>query len=225
MQVGNVHYRTETDIPGMVPLFPLSGALLLPCGQMPLNIFEPRYLEMIDDVMAGDRVVAIIQPRFDSEGEAMGEESPALCQVGTLGRITSLSETGDGRYIISLVGICRFRLLEEAPQKTAYRQGRIAPFLNDLSSDNGADQVNRKALLESFRAYLDYNKLEADWESVSQASNATLVNTMSMMAPYGPAEKQALLEAPDLKTRADTLIAITEIALARDNDDYDTVLQ
>ena len=225
MQVGNVHYRTETDIPGVVPLFPLSGALLLPSGQMPLNIFEPRYLEMIDDVIAGDRVVAIIQPRFDREEKATGEECPALCQVGTLGRITSLSETGDGRYIISLVGICRFRLLEEAAQKTAYRQGRIAPFLNDLSSDNGADKVNREALLESFRAYLDYNNLEADWESVSQASNTTLVNTMSMMAPYGPAEKQALLEAPDLKTRADTLVAITEIALARDNDDYDTVLQ
>ena len=225
MQVGNVHYRTETDLPGVVPLFPLSGALLLPSGQMPLNIFEPRYLEMIDDVIAGDRVVAIIQPRFDREDKATGEECPALCQVGTLGRITSLSETGDGRYIISLVGICRFRLLEEADHKTAYRQGRIAPFLNDLSSDNGADKVNREALLESFRAYLENNNLEADWESVSQASNTTLVNTMSMMAPYGPAEKQALLEAPDLKTRADTLVAITEIALARDNDDYDTVLQ
>ncbi len=180
---------------------------------------------MIDDVMAHDRVVAIIQPRFDAQGQGEGGECPALCQVGTLGRITSLSETGDGRYIISLVGICRFRLLEELDQAKAYRQGRVAPFLNDLSSDNGADKVNREALLDSFRAYLDSNNLEADWESVSQASNATLVNTMSMMAPYGPAEKQALLEAPDLKTRADTLIAITEIALARDSDDYGTVLQ
>ncbi|MEM9105638.1 MAG: LON peptidase substrate-binding domain-containing protein [Pseudomonadota bacterium] len=225
MQVGNTHYRTETDIPAIVPLFPLSGALLLPCGQMPLNIFEPRYLAMIDDVMAGDRVVAIIQPSFEAQRDGEAGECPPLCQVGTLGRITSLSETGDGRYIISLVGICRFRLLEETDRTMAYRQGRIAPFLNDLSSDNGADKVNREALLDSFRAYLDSNNLEADWDSVSQASNATLVNTMSMMAPYGPAEKQALLEAPDLKTRADTLIAITEIALARDSDDYDTVLQ
>ncbi|MCP4314877.1 MAG: LON peptidase substrate-binding domain-containing protein [Hyphomicrobiales bacterium] len=225
MQVGNVHYRTEKDIPASVALFPLSGALLLPCGQMPLNIFEPRYLAMIDDVLASNRIVAIIQPRFDLDGEVESSEHPTLCAVGTLGRITSLSETGDGRYIISLVGICRFRLLEEAPLKKAYRQGRIAPFLNDLSADNGEDKVNREALLTSFRAYLDANKLEADWESVSQASNSTLVNTMSMMAPYGPAEKQALLEATDLKTRADTLVAITEIALARDNDDYDTVLQ
>lgn len=225
MQAGNVHYRTEKDIPANVALFPLSGALLLPCGQMPLNIFEPRYLAMIDDVMAAKRLVAIIQPRFDLSGNVEGGDNPPLCPVGTLGRITSLSETGDGRYIISLVGICRFRLLEELPIRKGYRQGRIAPFLNDLSADNGEESVNRKALLESFRAYLEANQLEADWESVGQASNATLVNTMSMMAPYGPAEKQALLEAPDLKTRAETLIAITEIALARDSDDYDTVLQ
>ncbi|MCY6383281.1 LON peptidase substrate-binding domain-containing protein [Hoeflea prorocentri] len=225
MQVGNVHYRTENDIPSSVPLFPLSGALLLPCGQMPLNIFEPRYLAMIDDVIGADRIIAIIQPQFDLGEETRSGDCPTLCSVGTLGRITSLSETGDGRYIISLVGICRFRLLDEAPSRKAYRQGRIAPFLNDLSSDNGDDKVDRNALLESFRAYLEANQLEADWESVGQASNATLVNTMSMMAPYGPAEKQALLEAPDLRTRAETLVAITEIALARDSDDYDTVLQ
>ncbi len=208
-----------------MPLFPLSGALLLPCGQMPLNIFEPRYLAMIDDAIASNRIVAVIQPRFDANGQIERCDAPQLCSVGTLGRITSLSETGDGRYIISLIGICRFRLIDEAPQKKAYRQGRIAPFLNDLSSDTGEENVNRSALLDSFRAYLEANDLEADWESVEQASNATLVNTMSMMAPYGPAEKQALLEAPDLKTRADTLIAMTEIALARDNDDYDTTLQ
>lgn len=225
MLAGNVHYRTEKDIPARVPVFPLSGALLLPSGQMPMNIFEPRYLEMIDDAMASDRILAIIQPQFDATGSVEKCDCPQLCAVGTLGRITSLSETGDGRYIISLIGICRFRLLEEATAKKAYRQARIAPFLNDLSDDNGEENVDRTALLTSFRAYLDANELEADWESVEQASNSTLVNTMSMMAPYGPAEKQALLEAPDLKTRADTLIAITEIALARDNDDYDTVLQ
>jgi len=222
---GNVHYRTEGDIPDNVPVFPLSGALLLPGGQMPMNIFEPRYLELIDDAMASDRILGIIQPQFDAGGHVEKCDCPKLCAVGTLGRITSLSETGDGRYIISLIGICRFRLLEEAAARKAYRRARIAPFLNDLSEDNGEETVDRTALLTSFRAYLEANELEADWESVEQASNSTLVNTMSMMAPYGPAEKQALLEAPDLKTRADTLIAITEIALARDNDDYDTVLQ
>ncbi|MEM6460802.1 MAG: LON peptidase substrate-binding domain-containing protein [Pseudomonadota bacterium] len=225
MQAGNVHYRSEKDVPAVVPVFPLSGALLLPCGQMPLNIFEPRYLAMIDDAMQSDRIIGIIQPQFDLDGGAEAKECPSLCSVGTLGRITSYSETGDGRYIISLVGICRFRLLDEQAQTKAYREGQIAPFLSDLASDNGEDKVNRQALLDSFRAYLDANNLEADWESVSQASNSTLVNTMSMMAPYGPAEKQALLEAPDLKTRADTLVAITEIALARNSDEYDKVLQ
>lgn len=198
---------------------------MLPCGQMPLNIFEPRYLAMIDDAIASNRIVSVIQPRLDA---GAGEESsacPELCSVGTLGRITSLSETGDGRYIISLIGICRFRLIDELPSKKAYREGRIAPFLHDLTSDAGEDNVNRSGLLDSFRAYLEANDLEADWDSVEQASNATLVNTLSMMAPYGPAEKQALLEAPDLRTRAETLIAMTEIALARDNDDYDTTLQ
>jgi len=225
LQVGNAHYRTEKDIPVNVPLFPLSGALLLPGGQMPLNIFEPRYLTMIDDVLGINRVIAVIQPQFDRKGEAQEGENPALCSVGTLGRITSLSETGDGRYILSLVGICRFRLLQEAPFKKPYRRAHIAPFLNDLASDDEAESVDRKALLKSFKAYLEANQLEADWESVEQAGNATLVNTMSMMAPYGPAEKQALLEAPDLKARAEMLVAITEMALARDNDDYDTVIQ
>ena len=165
MLAGNVHYRTEKDVPANVPLFPLSGALLLPCGQMPLNIFEPRYLAMIDDALASDRIVSVIQPRFDAGGDVEHCETPELCSVGTIGRITSLSETGDGRYIISLVGICRFRLIDELPQKRAYRQGRIAPFLNDLAADAGEETVDRSALLDSFRAYLKANDLEADWDS------------------------------------------------------------
>ncbi|MBW8638478.1 LON peptidase substrate-binding domain-containing protein [Hoeflea sp. WL0058] len=224
MRAGNRHYRTEKDLPETVSLFPLSGALLLPCGQMPLNIFEPRYLSMIDDALASDRLIAIIQPRFDIEGDVDRIEHPPLCTVGTIGRITSFTETGDGRYIMSLIGVCRFRLLEETASRKVYRRGRIAPFIGDLADDAGADDVDRKALLHTFKTYLEANQLEADWESVKQASNTTLVNTMSMMAPYGPAEKQALLEAPDLKTRAETLIAMTEIALARDGDD-ETLLQ
>jgi hypothetical protein len=224
LRAGNLIYRSERDLPETVSLFPLTGALLLPGGQMPLNIFEPRYLAMVDDAMGSDRLIAIIQPQFDTFGNPLETECPPLCTVGTMGRITSLTETGDGRYIVSLVGVCRFRLLAEMPLKKAYRRGRIAPFLNDLAEESGAD-VDRDALLETFRSYLAANDLEADWESVSQASNTTLVNSMSMMAPYGPAEKQALLEAPDLKTRAETLVAITEIALARNGSENDTLLQ
>ena len=164
----------------------------------------------------------MIQPSLDGALRADGE--PALCQVGCLGRVTSLSETGDGRYLISLHGVCRFRVVEEVAARTPFRQCRIVPFAADLD-ERGAEEVDRPALLRAFRSYLEANGLDADWESVSRAENATLVNALSMMAPYGPAEKQALLEAPDLRTRAETLIAITEMAMARDRDDFGPGLQ
>lgn len=225
MQAGNFHYRRAEDLPGTVPVFPLCGALLLPGGQMPLNIFEPRYLAMFDDVLAEGRIVGIIQPKFDQGVRDERAAAPELCSVGCLGRVTSFSESGDGRYVTSLTGICRFRVAEELRTRKAYRICRISPFLNDLSPDEGGERVDRQGLLASFKAYLDANQLEADWTSVGRASDATLVNCMAMMSPFGPAEKQALLEAPDLKARAETLIAITEIALARDSDDYQRVIQ
>lgn len=216
MQAGNAHYRTENDLPTVIPIFPLSAALLLPGGRLPLNIFEPRYLTMIDDVLAHDRHIGMVQPALDGTRRADGE--PGLCEVGCMGRITSFAETGDGRYIISLEGVTRFRVIMELTARTPYRQARVSHFLTDLDQEKGAAEVDRKGLLDTFRAYLEANDMEADWDSVAKAENATLVNALSMMSPYGPAEKQALLEAPDLKTRADTLIAITEIALARDEE-------
>ncbi|GGE20374.1 ATP-dependent protease [Aureimonas endophytica] len=220
---GNVNYRSESDLPREVALFPLEGALLLPGGQMPLNIFEPRYLAMIDEAMAGTRVIGMIQPSFDGAVGKDGE--PALCEVGCLGRITSLAETGDGRYIINLHGIARFRLEGEIGTGQPYRQARVTPFLCDLDQDAEAELVDRDTLLRTFRSYLEANQLEADWDSVAKASNEMLVNAMCMMAPYGAAEKQALLEANDLKTRAETLIAITEIQLARQGSDDGVILQ
>lgn len=204
-------------------MFPLAGALLLPGGRMPLNIFEPRYLQMLDHVMAGPRLIGIIQPSLEGAVRADGE--PELCSVGCLGRVTSLAETGDGRYLISLQGVCRFRVTQEMTVKTPFRQCRITPFLADLEDDQSSSEIDRPALLKAFRTYLEANDLEADWESVSRADNTMLVNALSMMAPYGSAEKQALLEAADLKTRAETLVAITEMALARDNDDFGSSLQ
>lgn len=226
MQVGNKSYRVEADIPDQVPVFPLSGALLLPGSQLPLNIFEPRYLSMFDDALSSHRLIGVIQPAL---AEAQSCKGPVvdLCRVGCLGRITSFAETGDGRYVITLGGVCRFRVGGEVERgRKSYRICRISPFLGDLeaAADEGAE-VDRKALLESFKAYLEANDLEADWNSVERASTETLVNSLSMMSPYGPAEKQALLEADTLRVRAETLIAITEIALARDSDDYGRVLQ
>lgn len=223
MQAGNARYRTIEDLPGTIPVFPLPAALLLPGGRMPLNIFEPRYLEMVDHALSHERVIGMIQPRLDGALRPDGE--PELCEVGCLGRLTSLAETGDGRYLISLQGVCRFRIASEIATRAHFRQCRVAHFVADLDAEAGAAEVDRPALLKAFRAYLKANDLDADWESVSRAENATLVNALSMMAPYGPAEKQALLEAPDLKTRAETLVAITEIALARDDDDFESSLQ
>ncbi len=215
MRAGNYSYVNGQDLPDSVAIFPLSGALLLPSGQMPLNIFEPRYLEMIDEAMRTNRIIAMIQPSLD------GKEN-GLCTMGCLGRIVSFTETGDGRYHVALAGICRFRLIDELAVKTPWRQARILPMLADLEAADGKD-VDRDSLLKAFKAYLQANGMEADWESVTRADNAVLVNALSMMSPYGPAEKQALLEAPDLKARAETLVAITEIMLARNGDTGSTL--
>ncbi len=223
MHVGNARYLKSSDLPDVVPVFPLPGVLLLPEGQLPLNIFEPRYLAMFDAAMASDRLIGMVQPSLQALDSGTG--TGPLSQVGCLGRVTSFSETGDGRYIVSLSGVCRFRLLEEVSTGKPYRIFRHAPFISDLSGEYDEDAVDRENLLRVFRAFLDANQLEADWESVERAGNRVLVNSLSMMSPFGPAEKQALLEAPDLKSRADTLIAITEIAVAQAGNDGGTTLQ
>ncbi|KQQ46144.1 peptidase S16 [Rhizobium sp. Leaf311] len=223
MHVGNARYLKDSDLPDVVPVFPLPGVLLLPEGQLPLNIFEPRYLAMFDAAIAGDRLIGMIQPALQGSDGALG--AGPLSQVGCIGRITSFSETGDGRYIVSLSGVCRFRVLEEVSSGNPYRTFRYAPFISDLSGEYDEDAVDRENLLRVFRAFLDANQLEADWESVERAGNRVLVNSLSMMSPFGPAEKQALLEAPDLKSRADTLIAITEIALAQGSAEGGSTLQ
>lgn len=223
MQAGNVTYATADDLPETVGLFPLSGALLLPGGNLPLNIFEPRYLALIDEAMRDDRVIGMIQPALDAPED---QDNPPLCTVGCLGRISAFQETGDGRLMVNLSGICRFRLDGESEERSGYRRARFKPFVEDLGDMSEAEaEVDRDALLETFKQFLQANDLEADWEGVSEASTETLVNSLSMMSPYGPAEKQALLEAGDLKIRAETLIAITEIALAREAGDATGTLQ
>lgn len=213
---GNGRYRSASDLPRSIPVFPLAGALLLPSGQLPLNIFEPRYVAMIDAAIGGDRLIGMIQPAFDAPADA---ERPRLCKVGCIGRITQFAETGDGRYLVTLSGITRFRVLEELAANTLFRQCLISvDEFSDLSEPrSGEEDVDRSALLRTFRDYLAANNLEADWDSVNQASNAGLVTALSMMSPWGPPEKQALLESADHAERAKTLIAITEMALAQSN--------
>lgn len=217
MQAGNKHYSTAEDIPAVIPVFPLSGALLLPGVHMPLNIFEPRYVKMIDDAFSGSRLIGMIQPSFEPENEHRAV--PHLCDYGCIGRLVTYQESGDGRYLITLAGVARFKIIEELGSTTPYRQCRVSvmPFIDDLKWDKTAPGVDREALLVAFRDFLKANDLEADWESINATPTASLVNSLCVMSPYGPAEKQALLEAPDFKTRADTLIAITEVTLARES--------
>jgi uncharacterized protein len=221
----NAIYRGPGDLPAIIPVFPLPGALLLPRGQMPLNIFEPRYLAMVDDALrAGHRLIGMIQPDA-SAGAA--QDLPRLYKVGCVGRLTQFAETGDGRYLIQLTGVSRFRVEEETPAATPYRQCRVsyAPFADDFIARKGEEEVDRETLLKTLAAFLKANKLETDWAGIEKAPNEALVNALAMMSPYGPAEKQALLQAPDLKTRAEILVAVTEIELAKGGSSGETPLQ
>ena len=205
---------TLDGMPGVLPLFPLSGALLLPRGQLPLNIFEPRYVQMIDDAMRTHRMIGMIQPDPHADDE---RPAPPLFKVGCAGRITQLAESGDGRYIVTLTGVSRFALVEEVAAVTPYRQSRVdfSAFATDFLPRAGEDSVDRGGVLKALRDFAEENDLQIDWDSINEAPNEALVNALSMMSPFGPREKQALLEADDLKNRAEVLVAITEIELAR----------
>jgi Lon protease-like protein len=216
----NVIYKGSADLPENIPVFPLAGALLLPRGQMPLNIFEPRYLAMVDDSLRdGHRLIGMIQPDPSHPDSAQGDsdDKPRLFKVGCVGRITQIAESGDGRYLLQLTGVARFRVEQELKVVTAYRQCRVTyqPFADDFVARKGEDEVDRKAVLEALTAFLKANNLKTDWQGVESAPNEALVNALAMMSPYGAAEKQALLEAPNLKSRAEILVAVTEMELAK----------
>src|ERR1700761_5033761 len=221
----NAEYRGPTDLPEVIPVFPLPGALLLPRGQMPLNIFEQGYLAMVDDAFRdGHRLIGMIQPDVTHSPD---EDKPVLFHVGCVGRITQLAESGDGRYILELTGIARFKVVQEIEALTPYRQCKVDyfPYADDFVARKGEEDVNREALIETLRAFLKVNNLKVDWEGVENAPNEALVNALAMMSPYGAPEKQAMLEAPDLKTRAEILVAVTEMDLAKKRTSGDPPLQ
>jgi Lon protease-like protein len=222
----NTIYPGPEALPDKIPVFPLPGALLLPRGQMPLNIFEPRYLAMIDDALrSGYRLIGMIQP--DPMHPGPDQNKPNLFRVGCVGRITQFGESGDGRYLIQLTGVARFRIEQELDVTTLYRQCMVTyqPFIDDFTARKGEDEVDRKALLRALSSFLKANNLKADWEGIENAPNEALVNALAMMSPYDAAEKQAMLEAPDLKTRAEILVAVTEIELAKSKTPGETPLQ
>ena len=212
-------YQRPQDLPQSLPLFPLRGTILLPRAILPLNIFEPRYLAMLDDTLSGARLIGIIQPARTGttiEAESPHGKSVPLRSVGCAGRISTYQELDDGRLAITLTGICRFDVMSETTTPTDYRVASVSydRFALDLTEGLGENDVDRAGLLRVLRTYLDQNRLDTDWVAIEQASSESLVNALSIMAPYGAEEKQALLEARDLKSRAEVLVALAEMEIA-----------
>ena len=210
-------YQTTTDLPGELAVFPLVGAILLPRAVLPLNIFEPRYLQLFDDVMRTSRLVGLIQPV--GEGGPTGspqERTAELREIGCAGRVTTFQEHEDGRLTIMLTGVARFRRIDERQVEHPYRvvAPDFAPFVSDLESGTGEDEVDRERLLDTLRRYLAQRSLKADWSAVTRAGSEQLVNWLSVASPFGPGEKQALLEAPTLRERAEVLVTLAEMELA-----------
>ena len=205
----NAEYLGPGELPQVIPVFPLPGALLLPRGQMPLNIFEPRYLEMFDYALQGDRLIGMIQPTDHEDSVA----HPRLSQVGCAGKIVSFRETEDNRYLVTLAGICRFRLTGEMQTTTPWRAGfcDFGAFAADLAHP-GDEAFPRERLLAALKAYLANRDLQADWKSVMTAPGEALINALVMMCPFDPTEKQALLEAQSFQDRASTLMALLEMS-------------
>lgn len=221
----NKPYRRPEDLPAVIPVFPLEGALLLPRGELPLNIFEPRYLRMIDDALRSDRIIGMIQPEAGEDGTSAA--GPGLLSCGCAGRITAFGESGDGRYMMTLTGVARYRVVEELAAVTPYRQCRVdfSAFAVDFMPGEGEEDVDRAGVLKTLRDFAEAHGLTVDWRGIDAAPNDALVNALAMMSPFGAREKQALLEAVDLKTRADVLIAIAEIDLARRDGENNAGLQ
>ena len=214
-------YIKAIELPQVIPVFPLPGSILLSRGQLPLNVFEPRYLNMVDDAMAGDRVIGLIQPMGD-----LGVQPP-LARVGCAGRITSFNETSDGRYLITLTGICRFNVAGELQVKTPYRQVRadFAPFEADLRAPDPAADFDRHGFLDALRPYLEHRGLNVDWDTAEAAPQEALINSLAMALPFEAPEKQALLEAETLDARAEALTALLRIEAAANDDDDGPAMQ
>lgn len=198
------------DLGTDLPVFPLPGVLLLPRGLLPLNIFEPRYLAMVEDALAADRLIGMIQPRPGPESDA----GPGLYAVGCAGRITSFDETDDGRYLITLTGLCRFRVAQEQDGRRGYR--RVRPdwtgFAADMA-DPGATAIDRAGLDQALNDYFRVSGLSADWKAIGETPDERLVTSLAMICPFEPQEKQALLEAKDLCERTELMLSIIRMAI------------
>jgi Lon protease-like protein len=207
----NRPYTDITALPSILPIFPLAGVILFPRTQLPLNIFEPRYVQMIDDAMKSERLIGVCQP-----ADSARQTPTKLQSIGTVGRITHLSETGDGRYSIVLTGVARMRLLSEEPLHRLYREFQVdyQDYEQDLFEQE-EPLLNRKELLEALQSFATANKMKLDWSGIGNAPDENLVNAISMLSPLEPTSKQALLEAKSLSERSAMLIALTEFELSK----------
>ena len=198
------------DLPDTIPVFPLSGALLLPRTRLPLNLFEPRYLQMLDDVLKTDhRLIGMVQSYDGPDGVNK------LHSIGCAGRVTAFSETDDGRYMITLAGASRFRLIGEVDGFVPYRRARVnwQGFERDLGDVETDDTFDRQKFIDALGRFFDDQGLQTDWESLGEAEDELLINSLSMLCPFEPEDKQALLEAPSLTTRRETLTTLIEYLL------------
>jgi Lon protease-like protein len=213
-------YRKPADLPKALPLFPLSGAILMPRSVLALNVFEPRYLNMVDDALADTRLIGIVQPAIGCEDDP----TPELAEVGTVGRITAFSETDDGRYLVTLTGVCRFEIELELEAGTPYRQAVVLydAFAEDFAAARG-ERIDRPKLITSLKTYAALHGFDVDWTSVERAPTETIVNVAAQICPFDVAAKQALLEAVSLEDRAQALIALLEWDAA--SDDHNRPLQ
>jgi uncharacterized protein len=211
-------------LPAILPIFPLPGSLLLPRGHLPLHIFEPRYRAMTEAALGNSRLIGMVQPR-DADADLAGSRV-AIYDTGCAGRIVQFAETEDGRFFISLRGVCRFRIIEELPQETSFRRVRadFHPFRDDIEPVRDA-VVRRERLIGIARSFLEARGLDADWAAINDASDEALVTALAMTCPFEPREKQALLETPGLSARADLLISIMEIAICDQDSPAGGILQ
>ena len=206
------------QLPETLPIFPLSGVLLLPGGKLPLNVFEPRYLAMVFDALAGHRMIGMVQPQqpggFAGDGMPTDDGRPKAHKVGCAGRIVSFNETEDGRLLLALSGVCRFEIVRELDlAQGGYRRvsSVFSPFRADLDHADDAVELDRERLMAGLSAFFRTRNLSTDWDALKQAADASLVASLSMVLPFGPAEKQALLEAADTSARAKLLVAFLEM--------------
>lgn len=207
-----VQHPTQADLPSEFPIFPLPGALLLPHGRLPLNVFEPRYLAMVEDSLAHGRMFGMIQPNTHAPRAPTG---PRLYQIGCLGRMSQFAETDDGRFIITLTGLSRFRVVDELPVRRGYRRGSadFSPFTADLSPAAQFTGLRRDELLSALRPFFTLHDIDANWDAIEHMPDAMLVTTLAMLCPFDDAEKQALLEAPTETDRAADLLALLRMSV------------